>query len=182
MTNECPNPNDASAAATLWGLGAPPVALRLAQRMVGRFVALRPAQRMVGRPVKELRGRATQRCSVVPPLGGSGAQAANGPLPDPEPPKGGTTIRALKTSPRWELRDTRRRTLQHSSIDSLHSPSGLTSFVYLASLGSPPTVILKFCHPVNPVHRHRSAPASCMQYAMIKDEDEDEPPSQPTEH
>ena len=69
--------------------------------------ALRLAWRMDLRPVRELRGRANQRCSVVPPLGGSGfGCAVFGPC-DPEPPKGGTTIRGLWTTPRWELRDAR---------------------------------------------------------------------------
>ena len=178
MTNECPNPNAASVAAPLRGMGERPVALRLARGLGGRFVALRHAHERGRLLVNVLGVRATPRCSVVPPLGGSGSQAANGPLPDPEPPKGGTTIRDLRTSPRWELRDTRRRTFHHSTIESLNSPSGLTSFVYLAALGSTPAVILKFCHPVNPVHLYRSAPASCMQYAMIEDESQ----SQLTEH
>ncbi len=103
MTNECRNPNAASGAASLRGMGVPPVALQLARRMGGR-------------PVRRLRVRATQRCSVVPPLGGSGSHGPHRPLPDPEPPKGGTTIRALRPSPRWGLHDARRNTPASSTL------------------------------------------------------------------
>jgi len=86
-------------------IGVLPVrALRLARRTgVSPARALRLARRMDLRPFRGLRGRASQHCSVVPPLGGSGSHGPNKALPDPEPPKGGSTIHALRTSPRWSF-------------------------------------------------------------------------------
>ncbi len=93
--------------------GAPPAR----RTSVPPVRALRPAWRMNLRPVRELRVRAAQHCSLVPPLGGSGSGCAECEPCAPEPPKGGTTIHALWTPPQWELHDAR-----HSPFAIRHSP------------------------------------------------------------
>jgi hypothetical protein len=154
--------------------------LRRARRPCGGMIvtpdALRLARGMGGRPVRGLRVRASRRCSVVPrslrgcAAGGSGSHGPNNALPDPEPPEGGTTIRALQTAPPWGLHAARRRTphsafriphsafrIPHSAFRIQHSSIPASSIQHPASSIQHPASSIQ--HPASSIHPLRAGDA-----------------------